>query len=408
MPAEKPRESQERRLLFASYHCYVDPSSGAAVSARELLALLARNGWEVRTFCGPLLDFEQGEDVRQILADQELSYCETVQETEGGRFSLLSFRDGAIGSAVFSPSGPPARRPTRQNGSLYLDGFEEAVARWRPDVLLTYGGDWLARPMLEHARRRGVRVAFWLRNFAYRDPRLFDLVDRAIVPSECSAAHYRQTLGLEAVVIPSPLAWERVAVERSTEQRFVTFVNPQPHKGVFVFTRIAEQLFRRRPDIPLLIVEGRAGVGWLERTELDLSGLTNLNVMRNTPDPRDFYRASHVVLMPSLWRESFGRVAAEAMANGIPVLASNRGALPEVVGGAGFLFDIPSRYTPESRVVPSAEEVAPWLETIERLWDDRTFYAEASRRCRERAAAWRPEVLLPRYERVLEELLRTR
>jgi glycosyltransferase involved in cell wall biosynthesis len=28
----------------------------------------------------------------------------------------------------------------------------------------------------------------------------------------------------------------------------------------------------------------------------------------------------------SLWRESFGRVAVEAMANGIPVLASDRGA----------------------------------------------------------------------------------
>ena len=36
-----------------------------------------------------------------------------------------------------------------------------------------------------------------------------------------------------------------------------------------------------------------------------LSGesLTNLHRMANTPDPRDFYRVSRVVLMPSLWRE---------------------------------------------------------------------------------------------------------
>ncbi len=54
-----------KRLLFASYHCYVDPSSGAAVSARELLWMLAGNGWDVRTFCGPLLDFE--EDVLERL-----------------------------------------------------------------------------------------------------------------------------------------------------------------------------------------------------------------------------------------------------------------------------------------------------------------------------------------------------
>jgi len=29
-----------KRILFASYHCYVDPSSGAAVSVRELLTQL--------------------------------------------------------------------------------------------------------------------------------------------------------------------------------------------------------------------------------------------------------------------------------------------------------------------------------------------------------------------------------
>ena len=103
---------------------------------------------------------------------------------------------------------------------------------------------------------------------------------------------------------------------------------------------------------------------------MDLSGLTTLNRMANTPDPRDFYRVSRAVLMPSLWRESLGRVAIEAMANGIPVLASDRGALPETLGNAGFIFTIPERCTPGSVVVPTAREVAPWVATIERLWDD--------------------------------------
>ena len=39
------------------------------------------------------------------------------------------------------------------------------------------------------------------------------------------------------------------------------FVNPQPTKGLFVFARIAEQLQRRRPDIPILVVESRGQVG---------------------------------------------------------------------------------------------------------------------------------------------------
>ena len=114
--------------------------------------------------------------------------------------------------------------------------------------------------------------------------------------------------------------------------------------------------------------------------------------------------------MPSLWFESFGLVAVEAMLNGIPVLASNRGALPETIGGSplpnplpegegtgGFLFDIPARYTPETRDVPTAEEVAPWVETIIRLWDDSAEYDRASRAARERAQAWHPDRLAPLY-----------
>ncbi len=49
-----------------------------------------------------------------------------------------------------------------------------------------------------------------------------------------------------------------------------------------------------------------------------------------SPDPADFYPAvfanTKMLLMPSLWFESFGLVAVEAMLNGIPVLASDRGA----------------------------------------------------------------------------------
>jgi glycosyltransferase involved in cell wall biosynthesis len=103
------------------------------------------------------------------------------------------------------------------------------------------------------------------------------------------------------------------------QPKYVTFINPQPDKGATVFARIALELNRRRPDIPLLVVEGRGTSDTLAHVAVDLSGLPNLNRMANTPDPRDFYQVTRVVLMPSLWRESLGRVPIEAMANGIPV-----------------------------------------------------------------------------------------
>jgi glycosyltransferase involved in cell wall biosynthesis len=74
-------------------------------------------------------------------------------------------------------------------------------------------------------------------------------------------------------------------------------------------------------------------------------------------------------------------VAAEAFMNGIPVLASRRGALPQTLKHAGVLLDIPEKYTPQTRTAPTADEVAPWLEAIEHLWDDPTASEHERRRC---------------------------
>lgn len=52
----------------------------------------------------------------------------------------------------------------------------------------------------------------------------------------------------------------------------------------------------------------------------------------------ELIRHATVLLLPSL-HEGFGRTALEAMSAGVPVIASNRGAIPEVVGKAGLLLD---------------------------------------------------------------------
>lgn len=52
----------------------------------------------------------------------------------------------------------------------------------------------------------------------------------------------------------------------------------------------------------------------------------------------DYLRAADLVVVPSLWEEQYGRVAAEALACGRAVVAYRRGGLPEVVGDAGVLL----------------------------------------------------------------------
>lgn len=54
------------------------------------------------------------------------------------------------------------------------------------------------------------------------------------------------------------------------------------------------------------------------------------------------YQALDVLVLPSLtrpnWKEQFGRVLVEAMASGIPVIGSDSGAIPDVIGEAGLVF----------------------------------------------------------------------
>ncbi len=46
------------RILLASIHNYLEPSSGAAISMRTTLQTLADSGAKARVFCGNRFDFE--------------------------------------------------------------------------------------------------------------------------------------------------------------------------------------------------------------------------------------------------------------------------------------------------------------------------------------------------------------
>ncbi len=361
-------------------------------------ALVGR-GCEVRVLCGPLLDFEALKTNHELLHEQGIPYQTYRSSHAGEEFHLHMFSTDGVSCALWIPSGAPAE-PTRAVGEAWLSTYREVLADWKPQVVLTYGGSWVVRPMLSLAKTAGARAAFYLCNFAYTERSFFEGVDVTIGASRYHAKWYREHIGIEVVPVYPTIPAERFLCEKDPRSNFLTFINPQPDKGVYVFAEISEVLSRRRPDIPMLVVEGRASSGWLARTGVALPG-AKLFRMKNTPDPRDYLKVTKVLLVPSVVQESFGRVAAEAMMNGIPVVASNRGALPEVVGVSDLLKELPGWLTAESREMPSEKEVQGWVETIERLWDEPAYYQTVASELRERSGAWDPEAMAARLECVL-------
>ena len=87
----------------------------------------------------------------------------------------------------------------------------------------------------------------------------------------------------------------------------------------------------------------------------------------------EFYRRARFLVMPSICPESFGLVATEAMAFGLPVVASAVGALPELVedGVTGLLVE--------------PGNAAELSHKMRRLWQDAGLCAQLGRAARRKA-----------------------
>jgi D-inositol-3-phosphate glycosyltransferase len=122
----------------------------------------------------------------------------------------------------------------------------------------------------------------------------------------------------------------------------------QPLKGLDValeaFVRVRQEI----PDARLVVVGGPSGVhgdGELERIRAKVDALRLEECVEFVPsrphhEIAEYYRGADVLLVPSR-SESFGLVAAEAQACGLPVVATRVGGLAYAVedGVSGFLVD---------------------------------------------------------------------
>jgi glycosyltransferase involved in cell wall biosynthesis len=335
---------------------------------------LARRGFAVEALTGTMLDLNLDVDPAEWLAGRGLGF----EVSDGGSRTLDSrglradmprhyrLSRGAVHLTLHHSPTSRLHVPERAELDEFLLLYSATLERFRPDVLVNFGGDALAHEVRTRARARGAAVVFAPHNLSYAFADPFTTADAMIVPSRFAAEYYRQTLGLECTVLSNLVDLSRVRVE-DRDPRYLTFVNPSYEKGVYAFARIADELGRRRPDIAILVVESRGTEQTVADCGLDLRRHGTVHFMGHTHDPRHFWSVTRIGLMPSLAAETQGLAAMEAMTNGIPVIASDRGALPETVGGAGVVLPLPERLTPATRFPPTAEEVAPWVEAVIRL-----------------------------------------
>jgi len=125
--------------------------------------------------------------------------------------------------------------------------------------------------------------------------------------------------------------------QRQTNLIAATSSADVPIKGVDVLMKAFCALAPTRPDLRLELI-GHLRDGPAKR-HLEAAGLEDRVTCRSgvtREEIADLYRRASLVICPARF-EGFGFPAAEAMACGAPVIASDGGALPEVVGEAGLI-----------------------------------------------------------------------
>jgi glycosyltransferase involved in cell wall biosynthesis len=383
------------RFLFVNNHCISDPTAGVTQSLRTIMEWLADAGHECRILTTARFESRvtftieehlrtQGIDASHLAPPPGHAKKQRVKERP-----VVDYAVKGVPVTLLLTRHNDESRPDRAEASQYLALLNKLLDDFAPDQLIACNGHPMIFEAMARARSRGLTTAFAVRGFGYYEPRHFDDVDHAFTCSQFLTDHYRDRVGLVSTPIEPPIDWSATLAPEES-RAFVTFVNPSAHKGLLLFARLADMLGSRRPDIPILVVQsGHSGGSLNAIPGVDFGKYPQIMAAPPVPAPKDYFALTRILVAPSVWEEPFGRVAAEAMINSIPALVSERGSLPDVVGGdfsrggGGRVLPIPEWMTFKTTKLPSEDEIQPWFEAVCALWDDAAHYRAVATRARQ-------------------------
>ncbi len=362
--SESATASKDNRpsILFASPMNILDITSGAALSVRTFLSGLANRGYRAVALQATLFDSAQGGE--HVLKAGEQQKDKKILRTQVLGIEHIIVRT----TATYRP------KMTCEEQERYLNCFRLEIKSKRPDMIILWGGMLLEMTIMREAREAGIPVVFYLVNSGYKDKSTFRYASVVVTDTEATAKLYDERFGMKCHPI-GKFVDVNLIKPPIRKPEFITFINPSFEKGVNVFMPMAKLAAQEYPEIKFLVVQSRGR--WataLKVLKFSVDDFPNVKIIGHQKDMRAVYACTKALLLPSTWHESGARVIAEALINGIPIIASNTGGSAELVGRGGVVLDLPEKIR-ENRGEPADLTTAGmWLEEVRRIWYDKVHF----------------------------------
>ena len=324
------------KLLWYSLPSLFDTSSGAAIRCRLMLKKLQERGIDVHIVTATGADHPTGisatmDELKQAMAQQQNNPNAAMPESI--RFNL----DGMPYLLVPTHSTMYAECNLKEFTLLH-SYFCHELMTFQPDLIMGYGEDLFSTVSRHEAKSRGIPVVYALCNGSQLSYNFPDC-DLIFTTSQATCDYYKEKSGIKAKAVGNFI--DPAMVLASPEERkpeYVTMINPSPSKGLAIFIKLILAYSARHPEEQqkFLLVKSRGNFVNTDTSEqeweqLILQALPQLYLAEHTPHIAAVYGLTKALVAPSVWHESWGRVATEANINGIPALVSNSGGLPEAI-----------------------------------------------------------------------------
>ena len=300
------------------------------------------------------------------------------EQAEGDVSIFRVIADGVAVTLVAGASTKPHAPDEMERGAL-LRLIGAALDNNPADVVMADNGPLLADVLAAAHARHAVTVALQP-DCLVGDPAWFRDADVVLTPAPFMSNYLRDALGLPCVTLPSVITAEDEPGEPRHASTIV-FDGSAPCCGVHVFAALAAELARLRPDLDFAVAGCAA-----------LPGLpSGAHVQYLTPSELEsVWPTAAVYLAPSIGWERLPLTALAALRQGVPVIASDRGAAPELLEQGGIVLALPDRITSAHAAAMLPAELVPWVEAVCLLLDDRPFAARLRSQAKLAGRRWAP------------------